>query len=60
MISPEKILKEFSLNNGSLESLLNKMEKELENGLDKALNANAEIKQLPTYVTATPNGSGFY
>jgi len=57
MFSPDKILKEFTLNNGTLESLLKKMEKELENGLDKALNTNAEIKQLPTYVTATPNGS---
>ena len=51
-------LKSFAVSSASLLELVAKMEAELSRGLSKELNVAAEIKQLPTYVTATPDGTG--
>lgn len=51
------LLQKLQISNETLHELSKAMRKEMDRGLSAATTEEAEIKMLPTYVTATPNGS---
>ncbi|CAK8692703.1 hexokinase-4-like isoform X1 [Clavelina lepadiformis] len=53
----DEIIKSFEISDDKLTQLIAMMGHELEKGLDKATNDEAEIKMLPSYVTSTPDGT---
>ena len=54
----EEIIKSLTVSDEDLTKLVHSMENEFEKGLGKDTNPNAEIQMHPTYVTATPDGTG--
>lgn len=54
----QKILEALKLNREQLLEVKKRMKVEMERGLSKETHAVAPVKMLPTYVCATPDGTG--
>lgn len=53
----EKRLDEFKLSEETLRQIMDILDNELDRGLNRNLNAEADVKMLPTYVTELPSGN---
>ena len=52
----EKILNEFKLSDETLRQIMEILDNEMEKGLNRSTNSEADLKMLPTYVCQLPTG----
>ncbi len=52
----EKILNEFKLSDETLRQIMEILDNEMEKGLNRMTNSEADLKMLPTYVCQLPTG----